>query len=77
MLEASYTKSSPSAGVTSSSIRRDREHDETDCRLTSGGDGGGLNAMICAVALRAASAYGWDAALLQTARGLGIRPGDD
>src|SRR6516162_5099015 len=29
MLEASYVKSSPSAGVTSSPIRRDRENDET------------------------------------------------
>src|SRR5713101_4156771 len=35
--------------------------------LTSGGDCGGLNAVIRAVALRAASAYGWE--------GLGIRPG--
>src|SRR6516162_7809580 len=54
MLEASYIKSSPFAGVTSSPTQRDREHDETYWRLTSGGDCGGLNAMICAVALRAA-----------------------
>ena len=72
MLEASYIKSSPFAGVTSSPTQRDREHDETYWRLTSGGDCGGLNAMICAVALRAASAYAWDGALLRTARGLGI-----
>jgi ATP-dependent phosphofructokinase / diphosphate-dependent phosphofructokinase len=35
--------------------------------LTSGGDCGGLNAVIRAVALRAASAYGWEV--------LGIRNG--
>src|SRR5260221_14172225 len=35
--------------------------------LTSGGDCGGLNAVIRAVALRAASAYGWE--------GFGIRNG--
>ena len=40
--------------------------------LTSGGDCGGLNPMIGTVALRAASAYGWDAELVRTARGLRI-----
>ena len=44
--------------------------------LTSGGDCGGLNAMIRAVAVRAASVYGWEVALARTAWGLGICLGD-
>jgi len=44
--------------------------------LTNGGDCGGLSAVIRAVALRAASAYGWEVALLRTARGSGICLGD-
>jgi 6-phosphofructokinase len=35
--------------------------------LTSGGDCGGLNAVICTIALRASSAEGWEV--------LGIRNG--
>jgi hypothetical protein len=61
--------------VTSSPIRLDREHDETywpvDERRRLR-----LNPMIGTVALRAASAYGWDAALVRTARGLRICLGD-
>jgi hypothetical protein len=60
--------------------------------LTSGGDCGGLTAVIRAVALRAASSHGCvplavaiaaphcvdpDGALLRTARGLGICLGDE